>query len=569
MPTETSRTGQMLRRFARNEDGNFAVVAALAFVPILMALGGGVDVVTAMNRGTDLQGALDSTALAVARRPAEMADKASEVAEAYFLANFGSKLPLTLEVTKDKVTVEATLPYRTAFLPIARIDEIPLKRTSEVSLATNTREVALVLDTTGSMAGTKIATMRKAAARLVADLAQAGKDSGQPTRFALVPFAPMVNVGFKSNGQPWDFVDQTGNSNPVMGDIPKGLSRFDLYAHLGRKWGGCVESRPNGFDTTDDASASTKPETMFVPSFAMDEPDGTYAGYFAYPNNYLVDNDGSKRAFALANNWSYNNRTSPTGTIVGDVLKIGAAANGGRFASSDHPLARYGVRFNAQGDISPRSSWTKPTFRATYRYLGGTSVLQGPDAQCVSDPVIPLTTDDAQVSRAIAALTPEGATNIVEGVAWGWRMLSPQAPFTEGRPYDDEKNDKVMVLLTDGSNDLTSTTSIPGNEKGSFYSSYGYAYDGVLKTAANRVPRSAAENKSAMDARVLRICANAKKAGVKIFTILLEENNAATASMLRECASSPSQFYDTTDSSRLEAVFEDIKGKISRLRVSR
>jgi hypothetical protein len=47
-----------------------------------------------------------------------------------------------------------------------------------------------------------------------------------------------------------------------------------------------------------------------------------------------------------------------------------------------------------------------------------------------------------------------GGTNQAEGLAWGWRVLSPSAPFTEGRPYNDPSDPvrKVIVLMTDGEN---------------------------------------------------------------------------------------------------------------------
>ena len=35
---------------------------------------------------------------------------------------------------------------------------------------------------------------------------------------------------------------------------------------------------------------------------------------------------------------------------------------------------------------------------------------------------------------------------------WGWRVLSPTAPFTEGRAYTANDNKKILVLMTDGEN---------------------------------------------------------------------------------------------------------------------
>jgi hypothetical protein len=33
---------------------------------------------------------------------------------------------------------------------------------------------------------------------------------------------------------------------------------------------------------------------------------------------------------------------------------------------------------------------------------------------------------------------------------WGWRVLSPEEPFTQGRPYSDPENNKYLILMTAG-----------------------------------------------------------------------------------------------------------------------
>ncbi|MGX7872333.1 hypothetical protein ACVDG5_005215 [Mesorhizobium sp. ORM6] len=51
-------------------------------------------------------------------------------------------------------------------------------------------------------------------------------------------------------------------------------------------------------------------------------------------------------------------------------------------------------------------------------------------------------------------MAASGATNVPEGMAWRWRTLSSGAPFTEGRPETEKGNDKVLIVLTDGSEHL-------------------------------------------------------------------------------------------------------------------
>ena len=71
----------------------------------------------------------------------------------------------------------------------------------------------------------------------------------------------------------------------------------------------------------------------------------------------------------------------------------------------------------------------------------------------------------------------QGHTVVPEGLAWGWRVISPGAPFTEGVPYDDPDTMKVIILLTGMANDVGGGGN--GNYK-TVFTSYGYADNGYL-----------------------------------------------------------------------------------------
>jgi Mg-chelatase subunit ChlD len=83
---------------------------------------------------------------------------------------------------------------------------------------------------------------------------------------------------------------------------------------------------------------------------------------------------------------------------------------------------------------------------------------------------MPLNTDFRAVVDKVESLRAKGTTNIMEGVAWGMRVLSPHAPFTEGRDSKTIGVEKIMIVLTDGSNVFGNTR----NALGSSYTSQGY-----------------------------------------------------------------------------------------------
>ena len=128
----------------------------------------------------------------------------------------------------------------------------------------------------------------------------------------------------------------------------------------------------------------------------------------------------------------------------------------------------------------------------------------------------------------IQSLIAKGGTNILEGLMWGWRVLSPEAPFTEGRDYNDAENTKYLVLMTDGEN----WHQAMSNHNKSSYHSFGYAVKGRLGTTYTT---TALVNQ--MNTKTLAACANAKAAGIKVYTVAFRLDDAATLAMLASCAS--------------------------------
>ncbi|TGS35968.1 hypothetical protein EN823_13580, partial [bacterium M00.F.Ca.ET.180.01.1.1] len=123
------------------------------------------------------------------------------------------------------------------------------------------------------------------------------------------------------------------------------------------------------------------------------------------------------------------------------------------------------------------------------------SAGDGPNSACTTNPITPLkdvtvTAQKQQLDDAIDAMAPTGNTNVPEGLAWGWRTVSSNEPFTEGRPNSEKGNDKVVIVLTDGANTYYTPSSLgysdPANSK-STYASYGYLNPGYNGTSVGRL----------------------------------------------------------------------------------
>jgi Mg-chelatase subunit ChlD len=187
---------------------------------------------------------------------------------------------------------------------------------------------------------------------------------------------------------------------------------------------------------------------------------------------------------------------------------------------------------------------------------------KGPNAGCDTQPIVALSSDYATIEDKVKALKAAGDTNIMEGVAWGMRVLSPQPPFSEGLDPSKAAHPvkKIMIVLTDGSNNF-------GNNNtglGSAYSSFGYLVDGRLGTTTG----NAATTNSLMNAKTLEACTNAKAEGIELYTIRLEEPDVKTGTMLKDCAGDASHFFDAPSRSDLDAIFKTIKTRITNVRLA-
>ncbi len=325
---------------------------------------------------------------------------------------------------------------------------------------------------------------------------------------AVVPFATNVRV-VAAGSSPPSYMDTTGVSPDAYDDFDStARTRFQMFAYMkNQSWGGCVMTRPAPYDVTDDTPTTSKGATMFVPWFAPDEPDTTLSyGQTQYENDYISDTGGA-----------------------------------------------------CSGSTSGKNDLWKQ--QRTCKYKSATpSYGLGPNNLCDSAAITPLTSTRATLNSAISALQANGDTNILEGVMWGWRVLSPTAPFTEGKSYTSPNNRKVIVLMTDGENNYNGVN----NPNMSYYFTYGFAKDGRIgQTTSNNTTLT-----SLLDAKTLQACTNAKAMGIMIYTIGFGSGAAASTSLLQNCASDPKYYYAPQNSSDLAPVFQKIAESINSLRIS-
>jgi Flp pilus assembly protein TadG len=197
----------MFRRFFNDERGSIGGVLALGSLTLLGAVSASMDYSRLTNSRASLSAAVDAAALAGAQAPANDMQK---IARQVFDANFREKdrvTSFTATVIKrgeeDAVRVEAVADVKMTLAQAIGFTSAPVRATSEV-LAGNDSDIqiALVLDVTQSMAGTRMNSLKTASTDMVNTLYDKLKKANQ-IKMAVVPFAEYVNVGLGNRNRPW------------------------------------------------------------------------------------------------------------------------------------------------------------------------------------------------------------------------------------------------------------------------------------------------------------------------------------------------------------------------------
>ncbi len=246
-----------------------AMIFALSVVPCLGVMGVAVDYMRAGRAHNRLQAAVDSAALAAGA--SELTSKADlrKLIENYIDVNSGGTKGFAITKVDNStnsdgdviVMVHGTM--KTLVMRIFGISQIDLAAGTRVARSTSGRaEIALVLDTTGSMAGTKIATLKEAAKDLIADSLKVNNGKADPSvKIGIVPFAQYVNVGVTRRNQSWidvpaDYQTSVTTCNG-KGGKKKDKKKKDkcTTTYTSHSFNGCVGSRNYPFNVRDDSYA--------------------------------------------------------------------------------------------------------------------------------------------------------------------------------------------------------------------------------------------------------------------------------------------------------------------------
>ncbi len=500
---------RFLNLFRRDQSGATAMLFGIGLLALVLMTGFGIDYYRWTVARSETQAVLDGAALSAAASRARDEPSLRAVADAHVAANATNMLKAYVDAAfehdltyvEDRVTVGIRGGVPTIFMGLVGVQTMPL---NVEAVATRGQaeavELVLVLDNTGSMnqvdaGGQSRINALKAAANDLVNKVKEREDAD--VKVGVVPYAEYVNVGTAYRGQPWLSINEYDVFNPAK------------------------------------PGQGTYPDNLTVTVCLERDPD-----YWVDETRQL---DGRTQIVRVKKTGACRRSETRPDPKAGQP-RPGTAASTTRFRWHGCVYSRLGaLRLTDAEPMTP--------------YVG--MVVSNGRRDCMT-PILPLSSSKPAVNSAINGMTTvisgrstEPYTHIPSGLIWGVNVLSPGAPFTEGRAYaEDNRNPrKIMVLMTDGQNTMRYKTS--------------GASHGVHEhtTAAGQLRQTNDD--------VTAICSYAKSRNIEIYTVALGIEDSASTTMLRGCASEPDFFFNASDNAALRDAFDAIAASINRVRLVR
>ncbi len=250
------RLARCVAFFLRNREANVAITFALSALPLIFALGAGLDYARVVVVHTELSNALDEAALAIASTSYDPADAKSVAAaklraENFFKANYddegltnGGHSAITIQKVGEGLTLSTTAVVPTTLMDIAGIPSVTVNATSTAIAGQPKIWVSFVLDNTNSMCasdadpnsngpctnetGTKLSLLKKAMHAALDQIKAIAANADGSVLVGIVPFSQAVNVGTSNAGESW--LDTSISKSHKAGSNPA-------------VWRGCVTDR--------------------------------------------------------------------------------------------------------------------------------------------------------------------------------------------------------------------------------------------------------------------------------------------------------------------------------------
>ncbi len=520
-----------LSRLKHDRRGNALVIIAVAIIPVIAIVGGGLDISRTYIAKQRMQQACDASVLAARRSMtgAAFTSENAEIGRRLFIANFpDGKLgtsPMQLRFTYDgsgEVHAEAATDLPMSLMRVFNISSRTLTVGCSANLEMSNSDIMFVLDTTGSMtqanpgdSGNRISALRAAVKSFHATLEKTRAGGNAIIRYGFVPYNNNINVGYLlkrewmvdrwtyqsrvpganpgGNSYYWNYRPVSYDVSPLKGNLQNGLMKGGTikapiaakYRERAIHWEGCIEERDtvrnshyaNALDLDIDLVPTSSQATRWRP----------YLPKLIYTRRALPDySDG------------YVNREKANFENMGDY-------EDGRWTVCPSPAVK----------LTPMT--------------GG------------------------EIADYVDTLQLGGWTAHDVGLIWGARLLSPDGLFaSENRQAaNGGPIARHMIFMTDG----VVNTAIAA------YDAYGFP---PLDKRRSRHRQTGEEQEAMIIERSAEMCRRIKDKGIILWVIAFGTDMTPA---LQQCAS-PGRAFEATNNERLNAAFTQIATQIGELRLT-
>lgn len=614
------RVSEGVARLRRDQSGAIAIQFALLVIPLSVIVFALVDLGRISLQRRQMQDALDAATLMAARSTATTDGDLEAVGDPAFLAEVaGLNLGLTSANatfkagTDNHIIGTATATLKPVIANLWTHADFKVAVASDVVRSSQNLEVALVLDITGSMKGTRIADLKTAASDLVDIIV---KDNQAPfySKVALVPYAAGVNVGTYADavrgpvpvravsGAAWlasaKSITGVSKANPAVVTVTgHGLSTGDKIYISGIS--GNMSALNNKTYTITRVNAdSFSLQNTSTSTFGNYSNGGgavrkcltgacsvvvTTSTAHGFVNGDLISFAGLSGLTTL--NGTTQTITNLTATtfdtgVIGNS-STGAYAGGGAVTCerSTNPGCKQLAYTSAAWSSEVRNRSTCVSERTgaeaytdaapSTAFVGtnypSTSADTNSPNPCPGAMITPLSSDRTALKNQINALSDGGSTAGQIGLAWGWYMVAPNFgylwPNASQRPaaYDAKDVMKFVILMTDGAFNTPYCKGVIASDAGSGSGSSG---DHINCAATNGDPFT--------QSRALCNAIKASANDITVYTVGFDVgSDAAAKSFLTACATDSSRVFFPANGSELKTAFKAIAQEISDLRIAK
>ncbi len=468
-----------------------------------------------------LSEALDAAGLAVGASGNLSQDDTNTLAQTYFKANYrldssyGTPAVVNVVQNGQDFTLASSVPMPTVLMHLIGLDSMPVSSSVVVTRNSMNIEVAMALDITGSMSGSRLTDLKTAAKNLIETVVQSVQ-SPTYSKVAIAPYSMAVDVG--------------SYANQVRGAIAGGIAIT--------------------------GASHTNPVVITAPGHPYNNGDVVY----------ITDVSGmtsiNNKAFTVTN------KTSNGFSLYGvNGSGYSSYTNGGSVWCTT-PGCQY---YNFQSDTGTTNTFQVSncvTERTTDAYNDnppsttplGRNYPAASTNPCLASTIVPLSTDKTSLESMIDGFAASGSTAGHIGIAWAWYLLSPNFSYlwpsgSQPGAYGDTRLLKFAVLMTDGAFNTPYCKGVISADAGSGSDSAQY------HNSCN------APNGSSI-AQAKQLCAAMKAKGIIVYTVGFDVGNDSTAiDVLKSCATDAAHAFFPATGSDLKDAFSDIAQQITNLRV--